>query len=384
MAGKSNAEKYNLYNQKHQKYLDTHQTPVTAISVVPHRNIDEVTAMISTKDRFFTTLPMAISSVATQTVRPKKLLIFDDSEKHEDLRQVSPYDQLFRLLDAKGIEWEVRFGHGVGQVANHQNTLESATTEFVWRLDDDNVAEPDALAGLLGSMKADVGAVGGLVLHPPHIMFLSKEVGNKIEDIYDGRNAQWFHHPKRELMEVDHLYSTFLYRREAGIKAGGYCKELSPAGHREETMFTYSLKKAGYRVLVNPNAVTWHLKASTGGIRGYQPQNWEKDEHVFSKFLAKHGIHPRQTKWIVLDNGLGDHLMFKQILPEIKKKYANDRLVFAVCYPEVFENEGVDLISIGEAMATLGTNLDQYNIYKWCIDHQWKTSMVDAFRSMYL
>ena len=343
----------------------------------------DVTATISTKDRFFSTLPMAISSVVTQTVRPKKFIIYDDSKEHIDLRGLPPYGQLFHFLDAKEIGWEVRFGNGVGQVANHQNALETATTEFVWRLDDDNVAEPDVLARLLGAMAVGVGAVGGAVFHPPQVLPLSKGVSSKIEDIFDGRNVQWFRHPTNDLMEVDHLYSTFLYRRSAGLKAGGYSKELSPAGHREESMFTFSMKRAGFRLLVNPAAVTWHLKAPEGGIRGYAPENWDKDDQVFFRFLSRHGIKLRRTKWVVLDNGIGDHLMFKQILPELLQKFPDQRLVVAACYPEVFEDMNLDIVSLNEAYVTLG-KIDSYNIYKWCIDHQWKESMVEAFRRMYL
>jgi hypothetical protein len=83
----------------------------------------------------------------------------------------------------------------------------------------------------------------------------------------------------------------------------------------------------------------------------------------------------------VLDNGLGDHLMFRTILPEIKAKYSN--LVLAVCYPEVFMDDGVKMISIAEAR-TMITDIETQNIYAWCEANNWTGPLTDAFRKMYL
>jgi hypothetical protein len=72
-------------------------------------------------------------------------------------------------------------------------------------------------------------------------------------------------------------------------------------------------------------------------------------------------------------------LAFKSILPDIKKKYKD--LILAVCYPEVFEDEGVDLISIAEA--SMLDNPDKYNIYKFMTDHNWRRHIIEAYREMY-
>lgn len=343
-----------------------------------------VTASISTKGRTQTTLPLAIQAIALQTVRPKQLVIFDDNEEMKDLQQVSPYSHLFPLLMTKGIQWFHFQGQRIGQVANHASILAHADTDFVWRLDDDNLPQPDCLEKLLRVIQdPQVGAVGGLVHDPkvstPRPSFLT----GKIEDIYS-LNIQWYQWSGAP-EEVDHLYSTFLYRVEAGRKAGGYSKSLSPVGHREETMFTHEIKRAGYKLFVTPEAMTWHLREGKGGIRSYTDGSlWARDEEVFVAKLAEWGVKPRECKFIVLNNGLGDHFMFKAILPEIMATHQGKRIILATCFPEVFEDiPGIEQASIADAIAAYG-NLDQWDIYRWCEEKDWKKPFPDAMRELYL
>ena len=75
---------------------------------------------------------------------------------------------------------------------------------------------------------------------------------------------------------------------------------------------------------------------------------------------------------VVLNCGLGDHIVFSKVLPKIKKP-----LVFT-CYPEVIEGK-----SIAEAQAIFG-NIDQWSIYKKMDDWKWTRSLQEAFERMYL
>lgn len=240
----------------------------------------DVTASISTKNRYFSTLPAAIISIAQQTKVPKSILIFDDGDQ-VDLRKDNLYQNIFTLLECREIEWKIIFGQKKGQVLNHQRALEIAQTKWIWRLDDDNIAESNVLETLIGCADEKTGAVGGLVLHPGGIMPIETfKSPNKIEDIFTTPNIQWIRGYK-EIIEVDHLYSTFILRREVALEQG-YCMDLSPAGHREETLLTYGMKMKGWKILVNPNATTWHLRQNEGGIRSYSDEeNWIHDDKIF-------------------------------------------------------------------------------------------------------
>lgn len=344
-----------------------------------------VTAVISTKGRYFTTLPLAILGICCQTVRPKQLVIFDDNGEMKDLRGVSPYNHLFPLLMMKGVQWFHLPGGRVGQVYNHQVSLDRADTKFVWRLDDDNTPEPTCLENLLKEMEdPTVGAVSGLVHDPKSVSPRPSFITGKIEDILNPFNLAWYQWSGSP-EEVGHLYSTFLYRVEAGRKAGGYCKTLSPVGHREETMFSHEIKRAGYKLLVTPDALTWHFREGTGGIRSYTDGSlWARDEEVFKVKLKEWGVAPREYKIVVLDDGLGDHFMFKSILPELITRNPGKRIVIACCYPEVFRDvDGITIASLADAYAAFG-NLEQWQIYKWAEERDWKGPMADAFRGMYL
>lgn len=343
-----------------------------------------VTATISSRDRYETTLPMAIEAICLQSVVPDQFVLYEDG-KHKDLRGVSPYSHLFPLLDRKGIKWFVIYAEGKGQVKNHQLSLDRADTDFVWRLDDDNVPEPNCLKNLLKAMEdPSVGAVGGLVHDPKSVSPRPSFITGKIEDILNPFNIAW-HSWVGAPEEVDHLYSTFLYRVAAGRKAGGYSKALSPVGHREETMFSHEIKRAGYKLLVTPDALTWHFREGTGGIRSYTDGSlWARDEEVFKAKLAEWGVTPQEYKIVVLNNGLGDHFMFKSILSDLIAKNTGKKVVIANCYPEIFKDvAGVTLASIADALAAFG-NLDQWDIYRWCEGHQWKKTLAEAFRVLYL
>lgn len=340
-----------------------------------------VTATISTKNRYFTSLPNCLISIANQTVVPDKVIIFDDGE-HKDLRNEEIYKNIFSCFRDKGIEWTVVFAEGKGQVKNHQKALEIVETDFIWRLDDDNVAEANVLEELLKCMGTkEVGAVGGLVLDPKFELKESKLASNKIEDIYLGMNLQWFKQPFKDILDAEHIYSTFLFRKEAAKH--GYNMELSPKGHREETLFTYEMKRNGWRLLIDPTVITWHFRNSQGGIRSGSNDAFlfEHDEKIFAKKLQEWGVIPNYSKLVVLDCGLGDSCVFAKILPDMKKKHK--KIIIANCYQELFEDdESTTTISIAEAQ--MMCDITNFNIYKNMIDWNWADSLENAFRKLYL
>jgi len=330
---------------------------------------NEILAMISTKGRDNTTLGMAILSVLLQTKKPNKLVIFDDNLVTSDPRTNPLFEHLFRLADEKGIEWFWAFGQKKGQHFNHQ-TANKMGYKYVWRVDDDEFAEEHTLETLYSLMKDDVGAVGGLVLVPYKAMELMPEgTDNSIKNFYSHPNLQWFRDAKAR--EVEHLTSSFLYR--AGIV--DYNLNLSMVAHTEETQFTYSLFKKGYKILFTPDCTTWHFRQPTGGIRqDSYSEMWTHDEDLFTVWLAN------QDKQVAyLNNGLGDHIVFKSIIPEIKNK----DMIIACCFPEVFEDvDGVETVSL-ERGKKLITNTEKFDVYRFMWDNNWTGSLQDAFREVY-
>ena len=320
----------------------------------------KVLCSVSTKDRY-DILPMCIMSILLQTRKPDKLIIYDDGEQ-KDLREIPIFQHLFRTAVEKGVDLFVAFGARKGQHFNHQNSNTSGF-DFVWRVDDDEVPEPNVLEKLLSYIKDGVGAVGGAV----YTTGATVPGGtNKLVDIYHTPNLQW--NPGHIVTEVEHLYSSFIYR--AGIVS--YNLELSPVAHREETLFSHELKRAGYKLIVDTSIKTYHYRADTGGIRAHNNAFfYEHDERIFKKKMEEFGY-----KLINVNNGIGDHYAFLNILPQLQEKYKH--LILGVVYPEVFKGvKNVTLIPINAS-----EKYTDDNIYKWMIDNKWTDSIVKAYRTM--
>ena len=99
-----------------------------------------------------------------------------------------------------------------------------------------------------------------------------------------------------------------------------------------------------------------------------EEQMFAHDDKIFWDEIK---IHKENSTIVVLDNGLGDHTVFKHVLPDVKNP------VLFTCYPEVIPGN-----SIADAMRLFG-DISRFNIYQWMDSHNWKGSLEDAFRRMY-
>ena len=322
--------------------------------------MSKVLCSVATRGRYFTTLPLVLNAIINQTRSVDKLVIFDDNDEPQDMRSEMIYQYFFQMLDIKGIAWEWLYADKKGQHHIHQRA-NSMGYEWVWRVDDDAIPEPNVLEELYRFTGPSTGAVGGQVLTPPY-MPDTNEVTGKIDNIDSEPNVQW---GKFNIgRQVEHLHCTFLYR--AGVC--DYNLGLSRVAHREETLFTYGLHQKGYINWAVPNAVTWHMKNPEGGIRSEtKKEMYEYDEQIFRNVLRC-----RDKTIVVLNCGLGDHIVFSRVLPSIPNAE-----VFT-CYPEVVPGR-----SIEEAIQLFG-DLDHYNIYKKMDQWKWKDSLENAYRKLYL
>jgi GT2 family glycosyltransferase len=352
------AKKFNLEWYEQHKHLEK-KFPATQSKPITEKNDKEILCSISTKGRYDTTLPMAIAAVINQTLKPNKIIIFDDNDEPIDVRETQHYLYLLQMMEATGIKWEWQFALKKGQHYNHQraNTM---GYKWVWRVDDDCIPEYNVLETLYKKANSDpkIGAVGGSILTTP-IWGKINSTG-KIEDVDNEQNLQWYYIEKE--LEVDHVHCSFLYR--AGV--ADYCLELSKVAHREETLFTYELVQKGYKNILVPNANTWHLKNKKGGIRTGSVELFAHDDAIF-----KRKIQIKDKTIVVLNCGMGDHIIFKKILPELKNP------VIYSCYPDIVPGK-----SIADAYMELG-NIDEYNVYAKMDQWNWKDSLENAFRKLY-
>ena len=302
-----------------------------------------VTVEISTKNRK-DILHQCLIGVLGQTYKPTELIIWDDDDDFIDPRiKNQMMASIFDEFMARGIQWYYLKGERKGQHWNHQKTLEVAKGDWIWRIDDDDIAVSDCLEKMIGEITPEVVAVGPHIQQPSFYTPDSKVGSLKIEDIYVKPNGQWIKHYSGP---VEHFNNTFIYRKDVAAKVG-YNLNLSTVAHREETMLSWGLSKFG-KLVYCKDAVVFHDRKSTGGIRSHQdPELYMKDEIVFSKWIKDNNIAIRDYKIFILAFGLGDNYVFiGSVLPELKKKYKD--IIIISCFPQAYEGEDVLVYSSSE------------------------------------
>lgn len=352
----------------------------------------EITVGIPTKNRYYTTLPLTLISIINQSVLPKHIIIYDDTDldKRIDLRNIPNYQYIFSLIQKKNITFEVIFGNNSGQVTGHNVIMNISKTDLIWRIDDDEIAEYNTLEKLLNIYENNekVGAVSCLILDPKGYQVAGDdyENNNKMNEIYFRENTQWIKQ-KEKLIKAEHLYSSFLYDRRANEQ---FCSELSPVGHREETIFTHSLFRKGFKLLIDTSTTIWHFRNPEGGIRSdIKKEYWDKDEAIFKRKLEswQYDFNLKYDKLILNENGLGDVLCFLRILPELQKKYK--KIIIGSFYPGVFKDyPDIQIMHPLQMKDIIGDKeADKQNVYRYLWqenDKNRKLHLLEAYKEMFL
>lgn len=348
--------------------------------------LKDVVATVSTKNRNNTTLPLVLTSVLCGTYKPGKFIIYDDNDEFKDPRESEVLNNLLQGLQNSGVNWYWLPGGRCGQVANHEKARLECETDFIWRVDDDNILPSNVLEILYKTITTNekIGAVGPSILDPKQLRY-TRLASNNMSDIYLGHNIQWNNVNKITIEQVEHLQgSTFLYRKDAAKH--GYCLELSRVGHREETIFTYEMHRAGWKLYAICGLNTWHMRYGAGGIRAHNDYKlFEHDEKIFQAKLQKWKVPLTEYKFIYLDNGYGDHYAFKSVLNEVVSKHADKKIYIGACYPDAFWDinyKNVEVLNFKEVESLV--DIEKHNIYKFMAERKWKKSLAEAFKEMYL
>jgi GT2 family glycosyltransferase/glycosyltransferase involved in cell wall biosynthesis len=272
----------------------------------PIRKGDRVMLDICSRDRqpYLCTL---LGTLLMQSFKDWDIIIqCDDSD--ESMPNNPLIMSLMNRFHSEGHGWSIIRSHRQGPHIAHDRTLQMTTGrpykyKLICRVDDDLILRPDFLEKLYGQFladeKAEIGAVAGVLLDPNRPE--SQQVAPKgwESDInYAGKighNVPWPYvcrYPDgTKPREVEHLYSSYMYRVEVANAIGGYCRKFSPIGHREESDFSYRFFLGGFRLLVHPDAIGFHFSAPSGGIRSQSIQDRQKlaesDHKIYEARLRK-------------------------------------------------------------------------------------------------
>lgn len=273
----------------------------------PIKKGDRVLVDIVTRDRHSYLCSLLVSLLG-QTFKEWDVVIECD-----DADESMPTDhQIMHLMHRclhEGHGWRIIRSFRQGPHMAHDRTLQMAKDDpsykykLICRIDDDIYVKPDYLQNIydlfLADEKAEIGAISGVYLDPkrsekeqmaPAGFESSIEYAGKID-----HNVPWPYictYPEgTKPRAVEHLYSSFMYRVEAAVAVGGYCKRFSQIGHREESDFSYRFHLGGWKLLINPSAVGFHFSAPGGGIRSNTINDRQKlaesDHLIYTRRLSR-------------------------------------------------------------------------------------------------
>lgn len=258
----------------------------------------KITVSITTRNRYETTLPLCLLSVINQTLLPFEIILVDDNTDKK-FHEIPISKSILKLIKLKNIKFSYYHGESKGQVHAQQIALENSNTDWIYKMDDDNILNPDVLEILSKSIDNKTGAISGLIFgFDQDSERKSIETGpiyNKIEHVFSHFNIQMCGGQDKVIKKCEHLYSNFLFNKTI---AKSYALDFSPAGHREDTVFTHQIYRDGFDLLVNPNAIIYHIHGKTGGNKIHGFDDIVKNEEMFISKLIQWEVVPQKLKII--------------------------------------------------------------------------------------
>lgn len=285
-----------------------------------------VEVVIPTRNRY-DSLAITLYGLMKQTYKNWTLHIIDDTQ--EDLRANTleelhkKHPELALILNIiGGSRWRLTFGKQKGPHFSHQLSLDMTKADYIWRIDDDEVAEPRCLEKLVKAVKQHGAvAVGPRVLtypRPPLNEAHKDDYGKIGWTNLNVQNQQGWPNDD-DYLEVEHLHSSFLYKVKAAKAIDGFCLNYSRVGHREETDFTYRLFKDGGKLIALRDVSIDHLQRPDGGIRSHSAGKdlWDADDKWFWERVKN--LNPN-TAFFPIFAGIGDHLAAIPTIRELEKR----------------------------------------------------------------
>jgi GT2 family glycosyltransferase len=153
--------------------------------------------------------------------------------------------------------------------------VKKACGEIILMLDDDIIPYPDLVPAHLKNYEdPGIGAVAGKILIPHRVKF-PEHVG-RIGEL--GPKHETFVSSERQYVETGRG-ANMSFRRALFYEAGGFDTNYIQSAHRFESDFCFRLRKLGYLIVYDPEAVVKHLEFKSGGIR-----SWKKEVNLSSSF----------------------------------------------------------------------------------------------------
>jgi len=227
-------------------------------------------------------LACLLTSLLAQTYQNYDVFIMDN-DTDESMINNKLIMSLLRRFEVSGHTWRLwRGSPNVSFPISHQTIFNSTKCKYVFKLDDDLILENTCLERLMAQIKSDdnIAAVGGIFLQPAapiEAQHLPPNVTPTMNVLYN--NVQWYKQPTNAIIDAEHLYSSYIYRRRYMDEIGGFPQNLSKLAFREDTITTHKMYKKGHKLCIVPDAILFHFQNSSGGMRAISDEIKGKMAH---------------------------------------------------------------------------------------------------------
>lgn len=253
-----------------------------------------------TYNRYDNVLPLSLMSIINQSRLPDRVILVDDSpvKKFFDFPTLK---SILILFKEKNIQFDYFYGSSKGMCPALQIGLDDIDDGWVLKMDDDHILEYNTIELLEKNIKDNVGAISGMIIEKEkNFIFKPTSIDgiyNKIENIYTESGIQLLRTQDNELKKVEHIYSLYFFDRKL---CEDYPIELQPSGNREDTIFTHTIFRKGYNLIIDPNIKIYHLLATKADIL-YEKKELE---WFFINKLKEWNIVPQKIQMKEKDNNI--------------------------------------------------------------------------------
>ena len=238
---------------------------------------NKVAILVCVKDRP-TEIALLLQSLRTQTYKNFDVFILDD-QSGTPLPTYHFFNCIITLLKMDGHKVFLKtteFTHGVSRARQAVVDWAKDDYEYLCRVDDDVILEPDYLERLFKVLDQGYDLASGVtvpckptfVREPKYMNGIVNRVilNKKGEYIMNGDDCGT-NFTESVILPAHHFRSCALYKSKIHKKANYIPTPLSNHGFREEQIFSYRLLMAGFKIGVDTQAINYHQMTPSGGER---------------------------------------------------------------------------------------------------------------------
>jgi len=194
-----------------------------------------------------------INSLIKQVGVKLNIIVIDNGSKEQSIKKIKNKFPYLKIIENKK-----NLGFSGGMNIGIKVALRNEA-EYILLINNDTVAEPNLVKNLLANIQGDIGIAGPIIYYyqDPNRIW---SVGGKIHPIFTElfiKLEKEKQIPKKPEKRDFITGCAMLIKREVFEKVGVFDERFNPA-YYEDLDFCLRVKKAGYKIIVDPNSILWH------------------------------------------------------------------------------------------------------------------------------